>query len=99
MLKNAIDWISRLPEQPFKDKPIAIQSASVSMLGGARAQYHLRQILVFVEALPMNKPEVMVPMVAQKVDEKTGALADQPTRDLIRKQLEAFAAFIRRVSA
>jgi chromate reductase, NAD(P)H dehydrogenase (quinone) len=41
-LKNAIDWVSRLPDKPFMGKPVLIQSASISMLGGARAQYHLR---------------------------------------------------------
>jgi chromate reductase len=45
VLKNAIDWLSRLPEQPFKNKPVALQSASQGALGGARAQYHLRQVL------------------------------------------------------
>ena len=58
--KNAIDWVSRLPDKPFAGKPVLIQSASISMLGGARAQYHLRQILVFLDATVMNLPEVMV---------------------------------------
>jgi chromate reductase len=48
--KNAIDWVSRLPDQPFKSKAVALQSASQGLLGGARAQYHLRQMLVFLEA-------------------------------------------------
>jgi chromate reductase len=41
-LKNAIDWVSRMKEQPFKDKPVALQSAAGGILGGSRAQYHLR---------------------------------------------------------
>jgi hypothetical protein len=41
-LKNAIDWVSRLPDQPFKEKPVAIQSATGGPLGGARMQHHLR---------------------------------------------------------
>ncbi len=98
-LKNAIDWVSRLPNQPFAGKPIAIQSASPGPLGGPRVQYHLRTMLVFLDALVLNKPEIFVGAVAAKVDEKTGELKDQATRDLIKQQLENFAKFIARVSA
>ena len=48
VLKNAIDWASRpYGDNPFDGKPVAIMSASIGMLGGARAQYHLRQSLYF----------------------------------------------------
>jgi chromate reductase, NAD(P)H dehydrogenase (quinone) len=96
VLKNALDWLSRLPAQPFAGKPTAIQSGSPGIIGGARAQYHLRQILVFLEAAVMNKPEVMVSQIAQKVDAGSGELTDQPTRDFIAAQLQAFATFARR---
>src|SRR5436309_14978244 len=49
-LKNAIDWVSRLPDQPFADKPVALQSAAGGPLGGWRAQYHLRQCLISIDA-------------------------------------------------
>jgi len=74
---------------------VLIQSVSTSTLGGVRAQYHLRQILVFVEALPFNRPEVMVANAEDKIDETTGELTDEPTRELIREQLAAFADFVR----
>lgn len=96
VLKNAIDWLSRLPAQPFAGKPTAIQSGSPGLIGGARAQYHLRQILVFLDATVMNKPEVMVGQVMTKVDATSGELTDQATRDFITGQLNAFAAFARR---
>lgn len=96
-LKNAIDWLSRLPDQPFAGKPIALQTASQGPLGGARCQYHLRQAMVFLDGYVLNKPEVMVPSVQTKVDEKTGALTDATTRDFIARQLVAFAAFIGRL--
>ena len=96
-LKNAIDWLSRLPQQPFAGKPIAIQSASMGVLGGARAQYHLRQVFIFLDGLVLNKPEVMVAAAHTKVDAATGELTDQATRDFIAGQLKAFAAFVRRV--
>ncbi|MBV9783962.1 MAG: NAD(P)H-dependent oxidoreductase [Acidisphaera sp.] len=94
VLKNAIDWLSRLPNQPFGGKKVAIQSASPGMLGGARAQYHLRQSLVFLDAFVLNRPEVMVAQVASKVD-GNGELTDQATREFIAGQLKAFAAFVR----
>ena len=96
VLKNALDWLSRLPAQPFAGKPTVIQSGSPGMIGGARAQYHLRQILVFLDAAVMNKPEVMVSQIMTKVDPTTGEITDSATRDIIVAQLKAFAAFTRR---
>lgn len=97
VLKNAIDWLSRLSDQPFKGKPVALLSASPSLLGGARAQYHLRQTMVFVEALVMTKPEIFITQASGKIDEASGRLTDEQTRDLIGKQLAAFGQFIQRV--
>jgi chromate reductase len=98
VLKNAIDWVSRVPDQPFQNKPVALQSASGGALGGARAQYHLRQVLVFLDALALNKPEVFVTMAKSKVNEETRSLTDEPTRAMIKAQLAAFAMFIAKVS-
>ncbi len=94
VLKNAIDWLSRLPSQPFAAKPVLIQSASPGALGGARAQYHLRQMLVFLDARVMNTPEVMISGVSGKSDNATGDLTDQPTKDFLRKQLQAFVDYV-----
>jgi len=93
-LKNALDWVSRLKDQPFVGKPIALQSASPGPVGGARVQYDLRKMLCFLDALTLNKPEIFVNNVASRVDEKTGELKDEATRDLIKQQLAAFAKFI-----
>ena len=98
-LKNAIDWVSRMKDQPFKDKPVAIQSASIALLGGSRMQYHMRQCLVSVDALVFGRPEVLITFAPQKFDEKTLELKDQPTLDIIKQQLELFAKFIERVKA
>ena len=97
VLKNAIDWVSRVPNQPFANKPICIQSASMGPLGGARMQYHLRQIFVFLDAQMFNRPEVMVGMAQNKID-ATGTITDKTTSDFIAGQLKAFAEFVRRVS-
>src|SRR4051812_44317373 len=95
VLKNAIDWVSRLPDQPFKGKPIALESASQGVLGGARAQYHLRQMMVFLEAQVFNRPEIMIASAKGKFDEAVGQISDEPTRGLIKQQLAGFAQFIR----
>ncbi|MEP9375875.1 NADPH-dependent FMN reductase [Aquabacter sp. CN5-332] len=92
-LKNAIDWTSRVKPQPLKGKPLLILSASQGVFGGARAQYHLRQILVGLDARVMNVPEVMVSTAHKKVSE-AGELNDQPTLDFIGKQLAAFKGFV-----
>lgn len=97
-LKNAIDWASRLPDQPFAGKPVALQSAAIGMLGGARCQYHLRQIMVFLDAQVFNKPEVFVSFAKTKVDEEKGIVTDAPTRDAITAQLKGFLPFIERMS-
>lgn len=97
VLKNALDWLSRLPDQPFKGKPVLIQSASPGVLGGARMQYHLRQTMVFLDAQVFNVPEVMVGAVHTKVDEARGELTDAGTRDFIARHLKAFTDFAARV--
>lgn len=84
VLKNAIDWASRPPNQPFDGKPIAIMSASTGMLGGARAQYHMRQMFVFLNGQVLNRPEVMIASAPTKFDEE-GKLKDEPTREIIGK--------------
>ena len=96
VLKNAIDWVSRLPDTPFAGKPVDIMSASPSILGGARAQYHLRQSMVFLDALVLNKPEIIITFAAQKLDVENGKISDDATREIMTKNLEAFAAFARK---
>jgi chromate reductase len=97
-LKNAIDWASRPPEQPFLDKPVALMSASGGVLGGARAQYQLRQCFVFLDARLLNRPEVFIGQAAQKFA-ADGTLTDEPTAAIIREMLAAFAAWILRLRA
>jgi chromate reductase len=95
VLKNAIDWLSRLPKQPFAGKPIALESASQGLWGGLRAQLALRQMFVYLDGRILNKPEVIIPQVNAKIDHSTGELTDPATRGFIADQLKAFAAFVR----
>jgi len=97
VLKNAIDWASRpYGDNSFEGKPVAIMSASPGMFGGARAQYHLRQTLVFLDMHPVNKPEVMVPFAHEKVNEQ-GIIADAKTREKIKDLLESMVAWTRKL--
>lgn len=97
VLKNAIDWASRPPDQPLDGKPLAIMGASGGLGGTMRAQYHLRQIAVFVNLLPLNRPELMVRSAAEKFD-ADGTLTDQDTRKRVRTLLEALAAWTKRLN-
>jgi chromate reductase len=96
VLKNAIDWASRPPEQPFDGKPIGIMGASGGALGTARAQYHLRQCFVFLNGLIMNRPEVMIAAASGKFDAE-GKLTDQVTREFVTAHLTAFKAWVLRL--
>lgn len=91
-LKNAIDWVSRLPGKPLAGKPVLIQTASMGIIGGARAQYHLRQVLVPLNARVFNTPEVMVGRVQTLVTD--GTLTDEGTKKFMAGQLKAFADFV-----
>jgi chromate reductase len=95
VLKNAIDWASRPPDQAFEGKPIGIMGASPGRLGSARAQYHLRQCFVFLNAYVLNRPEVMIAGASQAFDEQL-RLTDETTRRLVGELLVALAEWARR---
>ena len=97
VLKNAIDWASRpYGDNAFEGKPVAMMSASIGMLGGVRAQYHLRQSFVFLNMHPVNKPEVFINFASQKFDDK-GRLLDEKTKELIRELLDNLVAWAKRL--
>lgn len=97
VLSNAIAWATRpYGDNAFDGKPAAIMSASGGMLGGARAQYHLRQMLVFLNMHPLNKPEVMVGTAQDKID-ANGNLSDEKTKEFIKTQLAALVAWTRKL--
>ena len=96
-LKNAIDWASR----PYGDnawfgKPAAIMGASIGAIGTARAQYHLRQMMVFLNMFPINQPEVMIGNASERFDAE-GKLTDDATKDFIRQLLQNLVEWTRRI--
>lgn len=97
VLKNAIDWASRPPDQPFNEKPVAIMGCSPGPIGTTRMQYHLRQVLTAINAFVVNKPEVAIGNVTQRFDAE-GNLVDETTRQFVRQLLESLAAWSKRVA-
>ena len=69
VLKDAIDWASRpYGDNAWSGKPAAVMGASIGTIGTARAQYHLRQMFVFLNVFPINQPEVMIASAAERFD-------------------------------
>jgi chromate reductase len=91
VLKNTIDWASR-PDNPFDGKPAAIMSASIGAMGGSRAQYHLRQVFVFLNVYAVVKPEVIVTFASEKIDEN-GELKDAEVQKRISTLLSKLVDF------
>jgi len=88
VLKNAIDWASRpYGDSAWTKKPVAVMGASVGTLGTARAQYHLRQMFVFLNMYAVNQPEVMISQAHKHFDAE-GNLTDEVAKKLIRQLLE-----------
>ena len=98
VLKNAIDWASRPPDQPFAGKPCAIIGAAAGMAGSARAQYDLRRSCVFLDMHPLNKPEVLIGQAQTKFDAE-GNLIDEAARGFIRDLMVALAAWARQIGS
>jgi chromate reductase, NAD(P)H dehydrogenase (quinone) len=96
VLKNAIDWVSKSPDQPFRHKPVAILGASMGAIGTARAQYDLRKVFVFLDAYVLNQPEIMISAAHTRFD-ADGVLTDEKTRELIGKQIVALKEWALRV--
>src|SRR4051794_23451651 len=96
VLKNAIDWASRPPDQPFAGKPCAIIGAAAGMAGSARAQYDLRRSCVFLDMHPLNKPEVLIGQAQTKFD-ADGDLTDDAAKGFIRDLMANLANWARQI--
>lgn len=99
VLKNAIDWLSRPSgKNSLNDKPVGIMGASMGMFGSARAQYHLRQMMVTLNAHVLNKPEVMVASAQEKFDAQ-GVLTDAKTSEKVKEHLAALVEWAKRLKS
>jgi len=99
VLKNAIDWASRpYGDSAWNGKPAAIMGASIGAIGTARAQYHLRQMMVFLNMFPINQPEVMISNASKRFDAE-GNLTDEGTKEFIRQLLQSLVDWTRRLAS
>lgn len=96
-LKNAIDWASRPPEHPFTGKAVGMLGCSAGTSGTMRAQYHLRQVMVFLDMRPLNKPEVFLPAAGNLFDEN-GKLTDDSVAGRLGDLVAALAAWSQKIS-
>jgi chromate reductase len=97
VLKNAIDWASRpYGDSAWSGEPAAIMGASIGTIGTARAQYHLRQMMVFLNMFPVNQPEVMIGNASARFDAQ-GNLTDDATKDFIGQLLRNLVEWTRRI--
>ncbi|XP_030464879.1 NADPH:quinone oxidoreductase-like [Syzygium oleosum] len=95
-LKNAMDWASR-PPNVWADKAAAIVSSG-GPFGGRRAQYHLRQIGVFVDLHFINKPEFSVNRFEPPTKfDSEGNLVDPETKEKLKQVLQALHRFTLRL--
>jgi len=97
VLKNAIDWLSRMRPLHFAGKTDGMMGASGGILGTARAQYQLRQTLVFVDGRPINKPEIMIGQAQNKFVD--GKLTDEATGKMLVDFGVALALAVRQAKA
>jgi len=93
VFKNVFDWISRGTDQPLAQKPVALLSATTGPLGGARVQYDFRRVLLFMNAMVLQKPEIYVGNAGQKFS-ADGACVDDTTRRFLTEQMSAFKLWI-----
>jgi chromate reductase len=98
VLKNAIDVGSRPPGKSAWDgKPGGVVSISPGGLGAFGANHHLRQSLVFLNVPVMQQPEAYLSGAATMFD-AGGKIAGDATRAFVQKYVDAFAAWVSRLS-
>ena len=69
VLKNALDWVSRVDGNPWADKPVAVMSAAAGRAGGERAQAVLRSFMVPFQPRVLQGPEVHLASSSSEFDE------------------------------
>lgn len=95
-LKNALDWASREPDNKLlSGKAVALMGSGGGM-GTSRSQYHMRQVCVFLNLFPLNKPEVFANAFANMFD-ADGNLTEQKVKDNIKTQLVALEHWVKKI--
>jgi chromate reductase len=82
VLKNALDWVSRVDGKPWEGKPVALMSAAAGRSGGARACYALRLAMTSFRPRLLTG-EVLVAASRSQFDDE-GALLSERYDDTLR---------------
>jgi len=98
MFKNLLDWLSRGDDQPFSRKAVAVLTASPGPVGGARVQYDLRKVLLFMNSMVLPKPEVFVTLAGSKFD-ADGLCTDDTTRRFVAEQMHALSRWTKEIAS
>jgi chromate reductase len=91
-LKNALDWASREPENVLLSGKAVALMGSAGGMGSSRSQYHLRQVCVFLNLHPLNRPEVFANAFTASFD-SDGNLVDEKIQNNIKTQLDALVSW------
>lgn len=86
-LKNALDWVSRVDNKPWADKPVALMSAAAGRSGGARANYALRLAMTPFRTRLLAM-ELLVASAAQQFDDD-GRLTSERYETQLSDQMSA----------
>jgi chromate reductase len=93
-LKNAIDWLSRPAfKSALAHRPTGILSASMSPVGGARMQGHLKIILSGTLTPVYPAPEFTLASAQQAFDD-SGELVEERTRSALARYVREFLAWV-----
>ena len=93
VLKNALDWVSRTEGNPWKDKPVAIMSATAGRAGGERTQFALRHCLFAFAPALIYQPEVLVADSANQFDDDD-MLTNEVNLKMLTQQMEKLRSMI-----
>ena len=87
LLKNTLDWLSRVPNKPYQDKIFAIGAASPGALGGIRGLAHLRDILTSVGAIVI--PKMLTVGGIQNLMNEDGLVVEERQKNQVESMLES----------
>lgn len=90
-LKNALDWISRTDGSPWRDKPVALLSASAGRSGGERAQNMARLCLNPFRPRLLAGPEFFLAQSSKQFD-AAGHLTDERGAGFLQELMDGLRA-------
>ncbi len=93
VLKNALDWASRGKDSPLLNKCVALMGATPGMWGTTKMQVAFHPVFQTMNMRSVYKPEILIAQANNKFN-SDGMLTDEPTKELVKKQLQALKQMI-----